>query len=202
MGRRTRLVLVCTLGLLFLLAGCGKVPGEKAADQTGALGEGPRSPGELADQSEQEAATSAGQDTAGVAGTLVALSQTALGPILVDERGFTLYLLTDDLPNTPSCYGGCADIWLPLLTSAAPQAAGGVDSSLLGSAARRDGSLQVTYSGWPLYLYRGDSSPGQTNGQGQSAVWYAISPSGEPLREAAAEQEPTTEGGGYYGKDY
>jgi hypothetical protein len=59
-----------------------------------------------------------------------------------------------------------------------PVAGSGVRASLLGTIKRPDGKLQVTYAGKPLYLYSGDSKPGQANGQGVNQAWYAITPSG------------------------
>ena len=50
-----------------------------------------------------------------------------------------------------------------------------------GRRSRKDGKLEVTYGGHPLYYFVGDAQPGQTNGEGLNefgGLWYAISPSG------------------------
>ena len=55
---------------------------------------------------------------------------------------------------------------------------------MLGTSARSDGKTQVTYNGHPVYTFSGDSSPGDTNGQGVNAfggLWYALSPSGQQV---------------------
>jgi predicted lipoprotein with Yx(FWY)xxD motif len=58
----------------------------------------------------------------------------------------------------------------------------GLDPSLIGSITRDDGTVQLTYNGWPLYTYTQDVSPGDTNGQGkEDGDWSMISPSGEPI---------------------
>ena len=57
--------------------------------------------------------------------------------------------------------------------------------TLLGTTARADGGIQVTYAGWPLYLWPDDVSPGQATGQGLNNVgglWYVVSPDGTPIR--------------------
>lgn len=59
----------------------------------------------------------------------------------------------------------------------------GLDPSLIGSITRDDGTVQLTYNGWPLYTYTQDVSPGDTNGQGKSAEWYLISPSGDAIQK-------------------
>ena len=41
----------------------------------------------------------------------------------------------------------------------------GVDASMLGIAARPDGTQQATYSGWPLYTFVQDAAPGDVTGQ-------------------------------------
>jgi hypothetical protein len=38
--------------------------------------------------------------------------------------------------------------------------------------------MQVTYGGYALYLYAGDSKAGQVNGQGTAGVWHAVATSG------------------------
>src|SRR5215208_7791357 len=81
-----------------------------------------------------------------------------LGSFLVDDKGMTLYLFTKDTPNTSVCYDKCATAWPPLLTTGDPVAGEGADASLLGTTTRKDGSIQVTYNGWPLYYYEKDKA--------------------------------------------
>ena len=109
-----------------------------------------------------------------------------LGSFLVDDKNMTLYLFTKDTPNTSNCYEKCATAWPPLFTTGDPVAGEGVDASLLGTTTRTDGSVQVTYNGWPLYLYHGDSLPGDVNGQGLDefgGLWYLVSPMGEAIQK-------------------
>jgi predicted lipoprotein with Yx(FWY)xxD motif len=109
-----------------------------------------------------------------------------LGSFLVDAKGVTLYLFTTDTPNTSNCYGGCASYWPPLLTNGAPVAGSGVTAGMLGTTARKDGSVQVTYNGWPLYYYVGDKAAGDTNGQNVKGTWFVINPAGSSVTGAAA----------------
>ena len=48
----------------------------------------------------------------------------------------------------------------------------------LGTIATPSGGKQLTYMGWPLYTYSGDSAPGQANGQGSGGIWFAMTTSG------------------------
>jgi predicted lipoprotein with Yx(FWY)xxD motif len=113
-------------------------------------------------------------------GAVVNVGQNAtLGSFLVDSKGMTLYLFTKDTPNTSSCYGGCAAAWPPLLATGAPAAGTGVTASLLGTTKRTDGSLQVTYNGWPLYYWAKDKAAGDTTGENVQGVWFVITPGGE-----------------------
>lgn len=62
----------------------------------------------------------------------------------------------------------------------------GVDATLLGTITRDDGTLQVTYNGWPLYLFAGDTAAGDTNGQGLDefgGLWFLVSPAGEAIEQ-------------------
>jgi len=113
----------------------------------------------------------------------VATSDTALGPVLVDDDGMTLYVFMPDQQGDPTCYDGCAQNWPPLTGEVT--AGKGVDASMLGTATRTDGSSQATYNGWPLYRFAADKQPGDTNGQGVKGVWYVVDPSGEPVMPQA-----------------
>ena len=114
----------------------------------------------------------------------VATGSSALGRIVVDGRGHTLYLFEKDRHGTSACSGVCLVYWPPLLTSKMATAAKGAKPSLLGSIRRADGTRQVTYAGHPLYFFSGDARRGQTNGEGLKdfgAAWYALTPSGKTI---------------------
>jgi predicted lipoprotein with Yx(FWY)xxD motif len=113
-----------------------------------------------------------------------------LGSFLVDEKGMTLYLFTKDTPNTTVCYEKCAVAWPPLLTEGDPVAGEGVDATMLGTTNRTDGTVQVTYNGWPLYYYEKDKAPGDVVGQNVGDVWFVVSPAGEMIKTGAAATEP------------
>lgn len=105
-----------------------------------------------------------------------------LGSILTDDKGMTLYLFTNDTPNTSTCYDKCATFWPPLLTSGNAVAGAGVDASKFGTTTRKDGSTQVTYNNWPLYYFAKDKQPGDVTGQGVTNNWYVVSPAGDPVK--------------------
>jgi predicted lipoprotein with Yx(FWY)xxD motif len=116
----------------------------------------------------------------------VEVSESAdFGSILVDGEGMSLYLFTKDTQDsgTSTCTGDCQVKWPPLATDGDPVAGEGVDASLLGTITRDDGSLQVTYNGWPLYYFAEDTAPGDTNGQGVGDVWFLVSPEGEAIQQ-------------------
>lgn len=118
-----------------------------------------------------------------VTGTTVGASQNeTLGDFLVDADGMTLYLYTEDTENTSNCYDDCASAWPPLLTEGDPAVAEGLEASLLGTTERTDGTVQVTYGGWPLYYWVRDEAPGDTTGQDVGEVWYVVSPTGEAVQ--------------------
>ncbi len=105
-------------------------------------------------------------------------------PFLVDGQGRAVYLFENDTQNggTSTCTGGCAQKWPPVTVSGAPVAGAGVDGSLLGTITLSDNSTQVTYNGWPLYYYAGDSAPSDTNGQGLNNVWYLVTAGGTAVQ--------------------
>ncbi len=93
----------------------------------------------------------------------------------------TLYLFTKDTPNTSVCYDKCATAWPPLLTTGAPAGGEGVDASMLGTTTRTDGSVQVTYNGWPLYYYVKDKAASDVTGQNVGDVWFVVSAAGDKV---------------------
>jgi predicted lipoprotein with Yx(FWY)xxD motif len=128
-------------------------------------------------------ASSAAPSAAG-AGTQVSLHTTSLGTFLTDGQGKTLYLFEKDTGTTSTCTGACASAWPPFTTKGAPQAGSGVNSSMLGTTTRSDGSTEVTYHGHPLYYFAGDPGPGTTKGEGLKAFgagWYVVNAAGNKI---------------------
>jgi predicted lipoprotein with Yx(FWY)xxD motif len=64
------------------------------------------------------------------------------------------------------------------LTSGAPVAGTGVNAAMLGTTKRTDGTMEVTYNGWPLYYWVNDKKPGDTTGENVQNVWFVITPAG------------------------
>jgi len=115
--------------------------------------------------------------------TTVKVADSDLGQILTSSTGMTLYLFMPDAQGAPTCTGACAQSWPPSIAKDPSKVTGGdgVDASLLGTVDHPDAGKQVTYNGWPLYVFSGDSKPGDTHGQGQGGVWYAVDPTGNPI---------------------
>jgi predicted lipoprotein with Yx(FWY)xxD motif len=135
-------------------------------------------------------------------GAIVALGKTALGKVLVDARGRTLYLFEKDKRGGSACYGACATYWPPLVSAAKPRAARGVRASLLGVTKRTDGKQQVTYAGHPLYTFSLDRRAGQTSGQGLTdfgGTWAAVAASGRTVKSTASSDSSGGTDGGYGG---
>lgn len=139
----------------------------------------------------------ASASSSSTSGTKVAVASSKLGKILVDGRGRTLYLFAKDTNGKSACSGACAAYWPPLIASGKPRAFAGARASLLGTTRRTDGRLQVTYRHHPLYRYAGDSTKGQTTGQGLDASggkWWVLSPAGNKISTSSS---GTGYGGGY-----
>jgi predicted lipoprotein with Yx(FWY)xxD motif len=113
----------------------------------------------------------------------VLVADSGLGQVLTAANGMTVYLFMPDAQGDPTCTDACAQTWPPLIVDDASAVTGGdgVDATLLGTAEHPAAGTQVTYNGWPLYLFSGDSAPGDTNGQGQGGVWYALDPTGNAI---------------------
>jgi len=129
------------------------------------------------------------------AAATVGVSNEGLGNILVNSQGRTLYLFTRDSGTMSECSGACAVNWPPLKATGKPTIGSGANASLTSTTSRPGGGKQVTYNGHPLYLFKGDKSPGDTNGQGLNAFggsWYALSAAGDKVTK-----QPSGSGGGY-----
>jgi predicted lipoprotein with Yx(FWY)xxD motif len=116
----------------------------------------------------------------------VAFNEKLKRPILVNGQGFTLYMLTRDGRDKPTCAFHCSAAWHPLLTTGRPIAGKGAKASFLGVTESVTGKNQVTYNHHPLYTNAGykplgllpDRKQGDVNGQGNLGIWYVLSPKG------------------------
>lgn len=148
-------------------------------------------------------AASCATPSAGAARSVpVSAQPTSLGTILVDGTGRTVYDFANDTNNASTCTdAGCTANW-PFVPAPAvlPEFLPGVTSEL-GSTTRPDGARQLTVAGHPVYTFAGDSTPGQTNGQGwtlNGGLWTVVSPAGAPITNTGPAQAPEGFTGGVY----
>jgi predicted lipoprotein with Yx(FWY)xxD motif len=166
---RVAVVTVCCAGLL---AGCGGGSGKTSTSAS------------IAQTTSSASAkpTSTAQTTS-AGGTTVTLVSSRYGQILADRRGQAFYLFGKDSGRS-QCYGQCANRWPPVAVKGKPQARPGAQGRLLGTTSRRDGRLQLTYAGHPLYYYDGDS-PGRVLCQGVNefgGLWLVVRSNGTPVQ--------------------
>lgn len=115
--------------------------------------------------------TSAQEDT-----FLKVVNDPALGAILTDANGMTLYLFTPDtVAGSSNCYDKCAENWPILQPSDNMTLPKGVPGTL-GVIDRTDGIQQVTYNDIPLYYWVKDTAAGETTGQNVGGVWFVVPP--------------------------
>ena len=119
--------------------------------------------------------------------TVYVRQDPALGSILTDGKGMTLYQFTKDTTKgESSCTDQCAQNWPPF-TASEPFSLPFTVKGELSTIQRTDGTTQVAYNGIPLYYFAKDTQPGETNGQEKGDVWYVVSPDaqfgqgGEPV---------------------
>ncbi|WP_411383076.1 hypothetical protein ACK3BK_18895 [Pseudomonas sp. L7] len=99
------------------------------------------------------------------------VGDSALGKVLVDSKGLTLYTFTKDSAGKSACNGQCAQNWPPLAAGAYAKAADGYSV-----ITRDDGSKQWAYKDQPLYSWVKDQKPGDTTGEGVGQVWHVAKP--------------------------
>jgi predicted lipoprotein with Yx(FWY)xxD motif len=130
------------------------------------------------------ASASAGASSTGAVAATVTTHSGSAGTFLTDGTGKSLYLFLSDTSTKSTCSGACATFWPPVVATGTLSASGGAATGKLATITRSDGSKQVTYGGHPLYTYKQDTSPGDTNGQGSSffgAKWWLVAPSGQAI---------------------
>lgn len=165
-----------------LLVGCGT-----SATPDSALSGGPATPSEPSRATSSSPAVASStppmvEPSAQPEGTTIITADSQFGSMLYDASGQAIYLFDAERSTRPMCYGDCADAWPPVLTTGEPRAKGSVQSKLLDTTRRRDGTSQVTYAGHPLYFYAHE-------GKYQvlchdiveyGGTWLVVQPDGEP----------------------
>lgn len=127
------------------------------------------------------------QDEDTVQDTIVGLGETDLGMHLISSEGHPLYLFTQDTQGNPGiCEDSCLESWPALILHGELIAGEGVDAELLSVVERADGTLQVTYNGWPLYYYTPDLQVAGEDvtsalGQAVGGNWFLVTAEGDAL---------------------
>ena len=179
-----RLTLVTLTAAAVLAAGCGDDGGDDnaaAPSEDAAM----KAKEDAAMKTKEDAAMKKKEEAAMKAkgGATVKVVSSQFGRILADKKGQAFYLFDKEKTEKSECYGECAEAWPPVLTKGEPQADGAAKGDLIGTTKRRDGQLQVTYRGRPLYYFVKDS-PGNVlchNVDEFGGKWLVVQPSGSPV---------------------
>lgn len=161
--------LVAAVAIAAALAGCGGDSGDTAS-----------SPSTTSATSPVDTTTEVKRPKPHAWGAIFGANSEDAGIILFDLSGHALYRFDGDKGSVPSCYGACAKRWPPALTEGKLRAVD-VPRKMVGTTKRKDGTVQLTYAGHPLYTFSGDGQ-GETNGNGVEAFgakWHALRRSGE-----------------------
>jgi len=150
----------------------------------------------------------AGSDTAGAGSSaapeITTHADQAIGTVVVDAAGMTLYTAERESDGTVQCVDDCLEFWLPAIVgSDSPEVSADL-AGRIGTVERPDdGGLQATFDGIPLYRFSEDDEAGSTNGNGvedafggAGFVWHAAVVDGAP---AAVPPTTVAAGGGYGG---
>jgi predicted lipoprotein with Yx(FWY)xxD motif len=120
--------------------------------------------------------------------TLHAAKVGKYGTILVNQAGHALYVFAPDGAKKVNCNSSCQSYWPPFVGPAHgdAKAGAGVKQSLIGSDPNpaTKGRI-VTYNGWPLYTYLGDSAADEATGQDideSGGYWWVMRASGKLVK--------------------
>ena len=120
--------------------------------------------------------------------------------IVVNSRGRAVYYLTGDSKSHPECTktNGCFAFWPPVTVSSAKMLskAPGITGKL--GTWSRNGLIEVTLAGHPLYTYAADRQKDVATGegiQGFHGTWHVVKASSS----GSGSNTTTTTGGGGWG---
>jgi predicted lipoprotein with Yx(FWY)xxD motif len=112
---------------------------------------------------------------------LATRADTAIGTVVVDAGGMTLYTTEREADGTVACADECLEFWLPAIVDSETPDVSAELTDRIGTVERPDGGgLQATFDGSPLYRFSEDGEPGEINGDGiedafggAGFVWHA-----------------------------
>jgi predicted lipoprotein with Yx(FWY)xxD motif len=166
--------------VLLAVAGCGD-------DEETAATSGQRTPGATVQAGQADAAATKKNAADDAATTKkgdeveIVAGGSEFGEMLFDSNKQAIYIFEKDPKGETVCYDECAAAWPPVFTDGKPVAGKGVKPSLLDTVKRRDGKLQVTYAGQPLYYYAHEA-PGEVrchNVHLNGGLWWVVGPDGK-----------------------
>lgn len=102
------------------------------------------------------------------------------GQYVTDASGRTLYIFSADTSTMSHCSGACSHEW-PAYTQ---------------------NGQQVVFKGHPVYYFAGDTSAGDTKGEGVNnfgGLWTMVGPSGAALTMSQPSSTPSSSGGSSWG---
>lgn len=127
-------------------------------------------------------------DTPVASATVSTKEVPGYGTVLATKGGKLLFALTSDPEGGSKCTDACAEEWPPLSEDGEPTAAKGVQTDMLDTFDRPDGTKQVLYNKLALYTFTGEELAGPGT-KALGGTWYFVSPDGEPVK--------STQAGGY-----
>ncbi len=92
---------------------------------------------------------------------------------LVDDKGNTLYLFTEDEKEVSNCADKCIEVW-PIFHAEDLVIPSTMEASDFGTITRADGIEQSTFKGVPLYYFASDEKRGDTKGQNVNEAWFVV----------------------------
>lgn len=109
------------------------------------------------------------------------MESSEFGTILVNQNGQAMYFFAGDVAGTRGCNGGCLDVWPPVTIDDENPLIISADltATYFAIMNNTDGTMQVTFKGWPLYYFAQDGeleATGEVNGDGRGNKFFVAKP--------------------------